>query len=184
MASSRPSATDPGLALRLLQATAEDMAALQAVLERAPRYFELVQGAPPGPAEAQSTYTALPAGKGYEDKYVWGLDAGGAMIGCADVIRGWNVPDKAMIGLLLLAEPWQGRGIGRTFVGLVEEAVAQWPEITTLRIGVVVANGRARRFWEGLGYRPTGEIRPPRASLHHPVEVLEKAVAYARGPRP
>jgi hypothetical protein len=37
------------------------------------------------------------------------------MIGCADVIRGYPTPDKAVIGLLLLAESWQQHGFGRAF---------------------------------------------------------------------
>ena len=68
------------------------MAALQAVFEAAPRYFEAWCGGPPGPAEAQSTFTALPPGSSYDDKRVFGLYAGDAMIGVADVVRGWNAP--------------------------------------------------------------------------------------------
>ena len=46
--------------LRLLTGRAEEMTALQRVLEAAPTYFATVTGLPPGPAEAQSTFTALP----------------------------------------------------------------------------------------------------------------------------
>ena len=77
------------LTLRLLTGAIDEMAALQRVLEAAPAYFETVTGLPPGNAEAQSTFTALPPGKGYEDKRVWGLYAGEQMVGCADVIRGY-----------------------------------------------------------------------------------------------
>jgi hypothetical protein len=75
------------------------MAALQCVLEAAPDYFERVSGAPPGSAQAQGMFTALPPDKTYADKFVWGLYEGEAMIGCADVIRGYPVPEKAIIGL-------------------------------------------------------------------------------------
>ena len=111
--------TDPGsdaLTLRPLTGRAAEMAALQSVLEAAPAYFRIVGGAPPGPAEAQSLFTALPPGKGYDDKFVWGLYSGPAMIGCADVIRGYPTPDKVVIGLLLLAEPWQRHGLGRALL--------------------------------------------------------------------
>ena len=38
---------------------------LQRVFEDAPGYYERTTGVPPGPAEAQSTYTILPEGKGW-----------------------------------------------------------------------------------------------------------------------
>ena len=150
------------------------MAALQRVLEAAPTYFQTVTGLPPGPAEAQSTFTALPAGKHYDDKRVWGLYAGNEMIGCADVIRGYPVRDKAVIGLLLLAERWQRRGFGRAFALLVEQMIAVWPEIATLRIGVVEQNVGALAFWRKLDYVETGEMKTAGGGN---VIVMEKPLA-------
>jgi len=51
------------LTLRLLTGEPPEMAALQCVLEAAPAYFETVTGDPPGGAEAQSTFMALPPGE-------------------------------------------------------------------------------------------------------------------------
>ena len=51
------------LTLRLLTGQHAEMAALQCVLEAAPTYFLTVTGLPPGNAEAQSTFTALPANR-------------------------------------------------------------------------------------------------------------------------
>lgn len=59
--------------LRLLRGEPAEMAALQCVLEAAPSYYEAVTGAPPRGALAQSTFTALPPDKSYDDKFVWGL---------------------------------------------------------------------------------------------------------------
>jgi GNAT superfamily N-acetyltransferase len=163
------------LTLRPLGGSAAEMAAVQGVLEAAPAYFRLVGGAPAGKAEAQSVFTGLPAGKRYDDKFVFGLYADTAMIGCADVIRGYPTPDKAVIGLLLLAEPWQRRGLGRAFATLVEQVIAGWSAITRLRIGVALANTDALAFWRRLGYRETGEVKPadPTGVI---VAVLEKPV--------
>jgi len=154
------------------------MAALQCVLEAAPAYYRITTGAPPRGALAQSMFTALPPDKGYEDKFVWGLYAGDAMIGCADVIRGYPTSDKAVIGLLLLAEPWQRRGLGRAFAMLVEQAMATWPEIMTLRLGVVRPHAGARAFWHKLGYRETGEVKPAGHDIAHEVIVMEKPFAH------
>jgi len=166
--------SDRPLTLRALSGEADEMAALQRVLEAAPAYFHTVTGLPPGPAEAQSTFTALPPGKDYDDKRVWGLYARNEMIGCADVIRGYPVRDKAVIGLLLLAEHWQRRGFGRAFALLVEQMIAAWPEIATLRIGVVPKNVGALAFWRKLGYVETGEVK----ALHiGDAVVMEKPLA-------
>jgi ribosomal protein S18 acetylase RimI-like enzyme len=164
------------LTLRLLTGRPVEMAALQCVLEAAPAYYQAVTGAPPRGALAQSTFTALPPEKTYDDKFVWGLYAGDAMIGCADVIRGYPAPAKAVIGLLLLAEPWQGRGLGRAFAALVEQAIAAWPEISTLRLGVATSNPRALAFWRKQGYVDTGEVKRASAELMVDVVVLEKPV--------
>ena len=163
--------------LRELKGEPAEMAALQSVLEAAPRYFETVTGGPPGPAEAQSTFTALPPGRSYADKRVYGLYAGDALIGVADVVRGWNSPEKSIIGLLLLAEAWQGRGFGRAFATLVLRAIAEWPEIATVRVAVVRSNPGALAFWRQLGFRETGEVRAATPPFVADVVVLERPLA-------
>jgi len=168
------------LTLRLLSGQPDEMAALQRVLEAAPAYFLTVTGLPPASAEAQSTFTALPPDKTYGDKFVWGLYAGESMIGCADVIRGYPVREKAVIGLLLLAEPWQHRGLGRAFAALIEHAIGAWPEIERLRLGVAISNTAALTFWRKLGYRETGEVKPPQPGIVADVHVFEKPLR--RGP--
>ena len=167
---------DTGFRLRLLTGQPAEMAALQCLLEEAPAYFQNVTGSLPGDAEAQSTFTALPPGKTYEDKFVWGLYSGDAMIGCADVIRGYPVRESAVIGLLLLAEAWQRRGLGRAFAALIEQSIASWTEIERFRLGVVASNPGALVFWRKLGYRDTGEVKPSGTGFVGEVIVLEKAV--------
>ena len=162
------------LMLRPLTGKPVEMAALQRVLEAAPAYYEAVTGAPPRGALAQSTFTALPPDKSYDDKFVWGLYAGDAMIGCADVIRAYPIRTKAVIGLLLLAEPWQGRGFGRAFAALVEQAIAAWADIATVRVGVATSNPDALAFWRKLGYVETGEVKRAGPELIADVIVLEK----------
>jgi RimJ/RimL family protein N-acetyltransferase len=152
------------------------MAALQCVLDSAPGYFETVCAAPPGRAEAQRTFTALPEGKIYDDKFVWRLYSGEAMIGRADVIRGYPSRERAVIGLLLPAERWQRRGLGRAFAALLERRIASWPEIERLRIGVAASNDGALAFWRKLGYCETGQVRPPRSGFVREVIVLEKPI--------
>ena len=162
------------LILRLLRGEPPEMAALQCVLEMAPAYYQSMTGAPPCGALAQSMFTSLPPDKTYDDKFVWGLYAGDAMIGCADVIRGYPVRDKALIGLLLLAEPWQRRGLGRAFATLVEHAIVAWDEISTLRLGVAVSNPGAHIFWRKMGYLETGETKRAGPDVMVDTIIMEK----------
>jgi ribosomal protein S18 acetylase RimI-like enzyme len=170
-------ASENALTLRILTGEAVEMAALQCVLEAAPSYFRVTTGAPPRGALAQSTFTALPPDKTYDDKFVWGLYAGRAMIGCADVIRGYPTRHKAVIGLLLLAEPWQRRGLGRALAALVEQAITAWREVRVMRLGVAPSNIGALDFWKKLGYVATGDRATDGVDFVRDVIVLEKPVA-------
>jgi GNAT superfamily N-acetyltransferase len=137
-----------------------EMAALQRVIEDAPTYAELVTGAPPGLADAQSTYTALPPGMTYADKHVFGVYLGSQMVGCIDLIKGYPAPDTALLGLLLIAESFQGRGIGSAAYRATEATVRAWGTCTKIRLGVVRTNAAVLPFWIRLGFTETGETKP------------------------
>jgi GNAT superfamily N-acetyltransferase len=162
--------------LRLLAGERQEMQALQRVLDGAPRYAERVTGAPPGPADAQSTYSALPEGKGYEDKFVYGIYEDDEMIGCADVIRNWPRPGTTHIGLLLIAEHHQRRGAGRAAYQEIEREARGWGA-KHMRIGVVATNQDVLPFWQRLGFAPTGEVKPWRyGPVVSEVQILEKEI--------
>lgn len=149
--------------LRLLTGTEPEMAALQRVLEDAPAYSERVTGHPPGPADAQSTFSVLPDGMDYRSKFVWGVLLDGAdsgWVGALDVIRGWPDPTTALLGLLLIAEPHQGRGLGRAAYEAVEAEIRGWPEIDRVRVAVVETNADTLPFWSRMGFTETGKTRP------------------------
>jgi RimJ/RimL family protein N-acetyltransferase len=86
------------------------------------------------------------------------------------------VRDKAVIGLMLLAEDWQRRGLGGAFAALLEQRIAAWPEVSRLRIGVVSSNAGALAFWRKQGYRETGEVKA-NPEFVADVIVLEKPLA-------
>jgi GNAT superfamily N-acetyltransferase len=164
------------IVLRPLSGEHAEMQALQRVLEGAPRYAERITGAPPGAADAQSAYSALPEGKSYDDKFVFGIYAGGEMIGCADVIRGWPRADTAHIGLLLVAEQHQRRGYGLAAYDAIEQEAHGWGA-KRMRIGVVRTNEEVLPFWEKLGFAPTGEVKPYRyGPVVSEVLILEKGI--------
>lgn len=150
------------ITIRLLYGAPSEMRELQRVIEGAPCYAHRITGVPPGQADAQSTYTALPEGKTYEDKFVFGIYLGSEMVGCADLIRSHPNPATALLGLLLVSEARQRQGVGRGAYSLIEEFVRTWKTCDRIRIGVVRTNEGVIPFWSKLGFEPTGEVNPYR----------------------
>lgn len=148
--------TDKGIWIRDLEGNFDDMAALQRVIEGAPTYAERVNGAPPGPADAQSTYSILPPGKNYEDKFLWGVFDTEVMVGFADVIRGYRSPDAAHLAVLLVSEDRQNQGIGRCALTLIEARCRMWDEIRRIEI-CVAESTNSIGFFERHGFVRTGE---------------------------
>lgn len=147
--------------LRLLTGQPSELGGLQRALAGAPTYAERVSGHLPAVDAATRLLSALPAGMTYDCKYVYGfLISGPEMIGCVDIIRGWPEPGTALIGLLLLREKDQGRGLGRSVYELVEAKVRRWPEIDMIRIPVVRTNDIVLPFWRRMGFAETGEVQP------------------------
>ncbi len=162
-----------------LSGESHEMADLQRVLEQAPRYAQLVTGSPPGRADAQSTFTILPDGKSYADKFVFGVYVSSQMIGCIDVIRGYPRPDTATIGLLLIAEGSQRKGIGSAAYRSLEPVIRSWRTCTTARIGVVATNSQVLPFWESLGFLPTGERKTYKyGPFHSEIIILSKNLEF------
>ena len=150
----------PSVTLRVLVGEPRELVDLQRVIEAAPGYAELVTGVPPGFADAQSTYTALPEGKTYDDKFVYGIYLDDEMVGCVDLIRGYSDEVTAFLGLLLIGEPFQRRGVGSAAFRAVERVVSNWGSCHRIRLSVLRAHDHAIPFWTSLGFAATGETKP------------------------
>jgi ribosomal protein S18 acetylase RimI-like enzyme len=134
-----------------------DAVQLQSLLESDPGYFEIVQGAPPGPAEAQSLVTALPEGKDYGDKFVYVVfDRQGAresaLAAAIDLIRGYPENGVWYLGLLFVAPSARNVGLGTR---LLDAACAHVKREGghALRLGAVRGNVRARALYERNEFR-------------------------------
>lgn len=155
----------------------DDAVLLQALLETDPDYSRRVSGGLPDPGEGMATLTAVPSGFSPAGKHVLGLFEGARLVAVADVLRGYPGPDTAFIGLLLVYGTRRDQGLGRAMHDEVVRLVSGWEGVTTLRLAVLDANAEAAAgFWERLGYRPTGEIKP----WHHG-ESRSMACLYERG---
>jgi GNAT superfamily N-acetyltransferase len=115
----------------------------------------------------------LPAGRRVGDQHIYGIHHDDELIGVAMVLRGWRYPEQAMVGLLLLAEAWQGRGLGRAVYTLLEHQIATWPGMEAVRIGVIASNAPAFPFWRRMGFAETGERKRDISFLAETV-ILEK----------
>jgi uncharacterized protein len=170
--------TQDVVTIRLLQGEPAEMRDLQRVLEEAPTYANRITGVPPGRADAQSTYTVLPEGKSYDDKFVFGIYFAAEMVGCADLIRGYPDFATALLGLLLVSEKRQRQGIGNNAYALIEQFIRDWRTCDRVRIGVVRTNEAVLTFWAHLGFEPTGEAKPYRyGSVVSETVVLEKRLS-------
>lgn len=101
--------------------------------------------------------TALPPGKGPEDKYYVGFFQGSRLIAVMDLIDGYPQADIGFIGFFMMNRKMQGRGIGSA---IVEEACSFLKSIgkTAVMLGYVDGNPQAESFWKKNGFRPTGAV--------------------------
>jgi GNAT superfamily N-acetyltransferase len=101
------------------------------------------------------------------------------MIGCIDVIRGYPRPNTATIGLLLIAEGSQRKGIGSEAYRSIEAVIRSWRTCTTARIGVVATNSQVLPFWESLGFVSTGERKTYEyGPIHSQIIILSKELEF------
>lgn len=153
-------AIDDDYTLRYL--TADDGPAVQDLCERCADYLELITGLPPGSAEAQSLYVALPEGGSYDDKALIGVftASGNALIGVIDAVRDAPEPGEWWLGVLLLNPAHRQRGLGTRLTHRLEAWMAAL-DARAIRLSVMEQNTRALAFWRRLGFVEI-ERRPPR----------------------
>lgn len=138
-------------------------AALQAVYAATPGYWAQY-GLPAAPAgQAQSD---LEAGNTTPGRYLLGIvqrvdaadaAAGAELIGVLDFRLHWPAENTAYIGMLMVAEPYQRRGVGSEAWSLLAPWLATNAGISTARTGVEQFNLAALKFWQQVGFRLTGD---------------------------
>lgn len=119
--------------------------------ERCTDHFELVFGHPPGPAERQSTFIALPEGKTYDDKFTFVLLFEDTVVGDLDLIRDYPESGEWWLGVLLLDPSIRGLGLGSDLVAVFSSWVKENGG-RALRLAVATQDADALRFWQKLGF--------------------------------
>jgi GNAT superfamily N-acetyltransferase len=126
---------------------------LQAFFEANPTYFETVNGSPVRPDEARQEFDDLPPPEmPFRQRWIIGLEEpGGQLQGIAIVLADFIVPAVWHVALFIVDTTLHGSGVaGRAYRALedwMRGQGANW-----LRLGAVVGNARAERFWPKMGY--------------------------------
>jgi RimJ/RimL family protein N-acetyltransferase len=139
--------------VRAIEAREADLPRLQSFFEANPEYSLMVEDEPPAPDAARKLWDARPPDDWpYREKRILLLtDDMGDVVGVADVSVDLFVPGVWHIGLFVVATWLHGTGTARAIYDSLEVWMAsegaRWA-----RLGVVIGNARAERFWERLGY--------------------------------
>lgn len=158
---------------------------LQALFERNPRYFRRVIGGPVPATEAQKILEIRPPSTLPSDKHLFLLGDPRQPFGVADLIRDYPEPHTAMLGLFVLEEAHQGRGIGTECYAQLERWMRLHWAVRRIRLAVVDANIGAQSFWEKQGFRLSGEVFPyAEGSVRSQLRVMQKLLGGARRPLP
>ena len=148
-----------------------DLLALQELHFSVPDFYQTTFGGSPAGREAEATFLDLPPGKGPEDKVVLGFFEAEALVGCAEILRSYPDPSTAYLGLLLVSQAHQGRGLGRRILDRVDDLAAAWG-CEWIRLAVISTNGKARRFWLRQGFQEL--TRKPYPGATGPALVLQR----------
>ena len=158
-----------------VELTEEDLPALQAFFVANPEYFQSVTGAPPRSDEARQEFESRPPPSvPYDKVYVLGfLDSSGQMVAMVSVLTGLLAPGVWHISLFIIATVLHGTGAA----GLLYARLEKWAKdegASWLRLGVVVGNVQAERFWEKAGYKEILRVPEQLGRMTHTSRVMIK----------
>jgi GNAT superfamily N-acetyltransferase len=164
------------LEIKILEGRKGEIAGVQRVLEEAPNYFKNCSGALPSSEEGKELFDAIAPGKEFQDKFVFGIYLNNYMIGCIDLCRGFPNASTVTLGLLLLSENHQRKGLGTKVYNKLEEIIKSWKNINKIRIGVLVSNIQVLPFWKKLGYTEVSRKPYKHGSIDTEVITLDKPI--------
>ncbi|HFU4011830.1 TPA: GNAT family N-acetyltransferase [Streptococcus suis] len=129
--------------------TEADLEQVLALYQTNPLYFEYF---PPLPSleSLANDLVDCPPGKELSDKYFLGFWEKERLVAILDLIDGYPTAEIAYIGLFMVDQAYQGRGVGSS---LVEEIIAGLPvRLKKVRLGYVSRNLQAKAFWIKCGF--------------------------------
>ena len=139
--------------LRACEITESDVPVLQKFFDANPEYFIAVNGMPPRDDEAWQEFTDRPpAGMPYDKQLLIAfVDDDGQWLAMASILSNFIATSVWHIGLFIVATRLHGSGVALASYSALEDWMrgngAQW-----IRLGVVLGNQQAERFWQKVGY--------------------------------
>ncbi len=100
---------------------------------------------------------ALPPGINKEDKYYVGFFDKDVLVAILDLILGYPEKDSAYIGLFMMNQTFQGKGIGSSIISELGNALAQ-EGFFKLSLAYAKGNPQSEAFWIKNGFKKTGKI--------------------------
>ncbi|SKA96785.1 Acetyltransferase (GNAT) domain-containing protein [Caloramator quimbayensis] len=150
---------------------ADDFNIVKELCEKCSDYYLLIEGVLPSKKDVDEIFIDLPPNKSYEDKYVLGIFKYDELAGIVDIVRDFPDAGEWMLGLMLIKIDERGNGLGRN----VHRALSEWASnlgAKSFRIGVVIDNHKAMKFWSNLGYKKIKEVDMEFTAKKHTVNVM------------
>ena len=158
-----------------------DIPALQQFYHENPDYFLIANGMPVRDDEAQREFDDLPPPyMPFNRRYIVGFyDNNNKLIGMTDVLSDFLAPEVWQISFFIVATSLHGSGKPRAMYDQLENWIArngaQWA-----RLGVIINNTKAERFWEKHGYTEVRKrLGVKFGCVVHDLRVMVKPFNYA-----
>ncbi|MBK9321504.1 MAG: GNAT family N-acetyltransferase [Bdellovibrionaceae bacterium] len=143
--------------LYLEQVGVEKSDLVQEIYFNSPTYFRRVDGTEPLEGMALKDIQDVPAKRGdHYTKIAALIYDGSKAIGYADLHVNHRSKGMAYLGLLILREDVQGKGLGRSSYNLVERFLSDCLDIEKIYLGVSNHN-QVQEYWEKMGFTPNGD---------------------------
>jgi RimJ/RimL family protein N-acetyltransferase len=142
---------------------ADHAAALQQVYRRSPHYWRMynLAAAPAERAAADLQAAAETPGRTImgiaRPFHGQGMSQAAQIVGLVDFRLDWPNPGVVYLGMVMVAEPFQGQGIATQAWNLLSAWLAAGAHMKRARLGVEQFNHGALKFFEKLGFTLTGE---------------------------
>ena len=162
--------------LKILEGREGEVAEVQRVLEESPNYYINISGGFPSSEDGEELFAAIAPGKEFQDKFVFGIYLNNYMIGCIDLCRGFPNASTVTLGLLLLSENHQRKGLGTQAHNKLEKTIRTWKNIEKIRIGVLVSNIEVLPFWKKMGYTEVSRKPYKHGDIETEIITLEKSI--------
>jgi GNAT superfamily N-acetyltransferase len=146
----------PLAGLTAIELGSQHVPALDRFFAANPAYFLAVQGEPARPDDAREEIEdALPEGIPHTKKWVIGyVRADGEIVALANLVSDIFALSVWNVSTFIVETARHGSGDARCLYDSLE-AWARQAGACWLRLGVVIGNARAERFWASLGYVQT-----------------------------